>query len=116
MREQLEHDFDPDAKRGLISSDSDTELDDTICDLKRVLDLLEQLINCDDMDEAQELMSLKSNNSFGSVKQEVKGLLNKVASIGTNSPKYNNHHHMTAADAKLDGSNKSKTHSEKEGK
>ena len=119
MREQLEHDFDPDAKGGLIKSDSDMELDDTLCDMKRVLDLLEQLINCDDLDEAQELMSLKSNSSFTSVKNEVKGLLNKVASLG-NLPKVNsnrnNNNNMTAADSKYDDNNKPRNGSGKQGK
>ena len=114
LREQLEHDFDPDAKGGLIKSDSDIALDDTLCDMKRVLDLLEQLINCDDLDEAQELMSLKSNSSFTSVKQEVKGLLSRVASFGSLSK--HNSNHTTMAEAKQEGSNKSKTSSGKEGK
>lgn len=125
--EHLEHDLDPDAKGDIRKSDSDMELDDTLCDLKRVLDLLQELIDCDDIEEAHEVMTLKSNSSFSSIKNEVKGLLSKVASLG-NLPKLNNnnnnnhqhHHHdnrMTAADSKHDGhESNNKSNSGKEGK
>ena len=114
MEQQLEEESNPDAKYGTRRSDS-SELEDTLCDLKRVMDLLEQLIHCDDIDEAHELMSLKSNNSFTEVKNEVKGLLSRVASMG-NLPK-NNHDSMTAADSKYDDyQNSNKSRSGKEGK
>ena len=96
-----------------MKSDSEIELEDTLCDLKRVLDLLQQLINCDDIDEAQELMSLKSNNSFGSVKNEVKGLLSRVASLGSLPKHNNNNSSMASSDSKYEDENKSRSSSER---